>query len=55
MQNTLFPSNQYFFAYQPAVPDNKVHVAHMGPTWVLSGPGGPDVGPMNLAIKGVNQ
>ena len=24
---------------------------HMGPTWVLSAPGGPHVGPMNLAIK----
>ena len=25
--------------------DSKVHVAHMGPTWVLSDPGGPHVGP----------
>ena len=25
----------------------------MGPTWVLSSPGGPHVGPMNLAIWGV--
>ena len=32
-------------------PDNKVQVAHMGPTWVLSAPGGPHVGPMNLAIR----
>ena len=32
------------------VPGNKIHVAHMGPTWVLSAPGGPHVGPMNLAI-----
>ena len=32
-------------------PDSKVHVAHMGPTWVLSAPGGPHVGPMNLAIR----
>ena len=31
-------------------PDSKVHVAHMGPTWVLSAPGRPHVGPMNLAI-----
>ena len=23
----------------------------MGPTWVLSAPDGPDVGPMNLAIR----
>ena len=31
--------------------DSKVHVAHMGPTWVLSSPGGPHIGPMNLAIR----
>ena len=31
-------------------PDSKVHVANMGPTWVLSAPVGPHVGPMNLAI-----
>ena len=31
-------------------PDNKVHGANMGPTWVLSAPDGPQVGPMNLAI-----
>ena len=29
------------------IPDNKVHGAHMGPTWVLSAPDGPRVGPMN--------
>ena len=33
-------------------PDSKVNVANMGPTWVLSAPGRPDVGPMNLAIRG---
>ena len=31
-------------------PDNKVHGANMGPTYVLSAPGGPHVGSMNLAI-----
>ena len=36
-----------------SVPDNKVHGANMGPTWVLSAPDGPHVGPMNLAIRGV--
>ena len=30
-------------------PDSKAHGANMGPTWVLSSPGGPHVGPMNLA------
>ena len=32
-------------------PDSKVHGANMGPTWVLSAPGGPHVGTMNLAIR----
>ena len=31
-------------------PDSKVHGANMGPTCVLSAPGGPHVGLMNLAI-----
>ena len=31
--------------------DSKVHVANMGPTWVLSAPGGPHFDPMNLAIR----
>ena len=36
------------------IPDSKVHGANMGPTWVLSAPGGSHVGPMNLAIGDVN-
>ena len=32
-------------------PDSKVHGANIGPTWVLSAPDGPHVGPMNLAIR----
>ena len=32
-------------------PDSKIHVANMGPTWVLSDPDGPHVGPMNLALR----
>ena len=32
------------------IPDSKVHTANMGPTWVLSAPGGPHVGLMNLAL-----
>ena len=38
-----------------AVPESKVNGANMGPTWVLSAPGGPHVGPMNLAIWGVQR
>ena len=37
-----------------ATPDSKVHGANMGPTWVLSAPDGPHVGPMNLAIRDCN-
>ena len=32
------------------LPDRKVHGVNMGPTWVLSAPGGSHVGHMNLAI-----
>ena len=32
-------------------PDSKVHGANMGPTWVLSAPDGPHVGPINLTIR----
>ena len=32
-------------------PDSKVYGAIMGPTWVLWAPGGPHVGPINLAIR----
>ena len=31
--------------------DSKFHWANMGPTWILSAPDGPHVGPMNLAIR----
>ena len=32
------------------ISDNRVHGANMGPIWGRHGPGGPHVGPMNLAI-----
>ena len=35
------------------VPDSKEHGANMGPTWVLSAPDEPHVGPMDLAIRGL--
>ena len=44
----------YFFlmvAVDLIIPESKVHGAKMGPTWVLSAPDGPHVGPMNLAIR----
>ena len=50
----------YFFnhKYRPEVgntlhpsPDSKIHGANIGPTWVLPAPGGPHVGPKNLAVR----
>ena len=34
-------------------PDSKVHGANMGPMWGRQDPGGPHIGPKNLAIWGV--
>ena len=36
------------------IPDSKSSWANIWPTWVLSAPGGPYVGPMNLAIRDYN-
>ena len=33
-------------------PDSKIHVANIGPTWVLSAPGGPHVGPNEPCYQG---
>ena len=47
--------SHYSMAAQGHVsPDSKFHGANMGPTWVLSAPGGSNIGPMNLAIWEVN-
>ena len=32
-------------------PRYNAHGAHLGPTWLLSAPGGPHVGPINLVIR----
>ena len=48
-------SETFVFSYSVllyVVPDSKVHGANMGPTWVLSAPDRPHVGPMNHAIRG---
>ena len=62
-QTWLVPNTVIFAKYhkQPrraselfpgCVLDSKIHGANMGPTWVLSAPGGPHVGPINLVIRG---
>ena len=50
---TLTTMCTFFFLFWGLIvsPDKKVHGANMGPTWVLSAPDGPHVGPMNLVIK----
>ena len=40
----------FFYTYSINIPDSNVHEANMGPAWVLSAPGGPHVGPMNLVV-----
>ena len=45
--NIICHKKNYIYNYL----DSKVHGANMGPTWVLSAPEGPHVGPMNLAIR----
>ena len=37
------------------IPDSTVHGANMGPIWGRQDPGGPHVGPMNLAIRDIIQ
>ena len=37
--------------YQSRYPDSKIHVAAMGPTWDLTAPDGPHIGPVTLAIR----
>ena len=32
------------------IPDSKVHGANVGPIWGRQDPGGPHIGPINLAI-----
>ena len=46
-----YNSQQSLHKYLTKIPDSKVHWANMGPTWVLSAPDGPNVGPMNLAMR----
>ena len=48
---TVTLSNE--FVRYSNVPDSKVHGANMGPTWALSAPDGPHIGPRNLAIWSV--
>ena len=54
--NDLFPvwTKAITWTNHHVFPDSKVHGAKMGPIWCRQDPGGPHVGPMNLAIWVVN-
>ena len=41
---------QWFVYMTTQYPDSKVHGANVGPIWSRQDPGGPHVGPMNVAI-----
>ena len=43
-------AHKYFHGFV-MFPESKVLVAYVGPTWVMSAPGGPHVDPINLAIS----
>ena len=45
------PPSSMDFKETGVYPDSKVHRRNMGPTWVLSAPDGPHVGPTKLAIR----
>ena len=47
----MYGSDKEYLWY--TLTDNKIHGANMGPTWVLTAPDGPNVGPMNLAIRAI--
>ena len=54
LQNKTFATlchNVMHKAHNQVSPDSKVHLANMGPTWVLAAPGGHHVDHMNLAIR----
>ena len=36
--------------FRKPIPESKVYGANMGPNWGRQDPGGPHVGPMNIAI-----
>ena len=43
-------NNYTTIVYVDIIPDSKVHGANMEPIWGRQDPGGPHVGPMNLAL-----
>ena len=50
-----FSSRQFHHNCRSYHPDSKVHGANMGPSWGLSAPDGPQVDPMDHAIRAVTK
>ena len=46
---------QINISHNQVYPDNKVHGANMGPTWVLPAPDGPHISPMNRVLRVANK
>ena len=46
----MLANHQWGFTWGQINPDSKVYGANLGPIWGRQDPGGPHVGPMNLAI-----
>ena len=45
----------YMSVKSHSIQDSKIHGVIMGPTWILSAPDGPHVGPMNPVIRNIIQ
>ena len=52
IRNKVIQKQAYRAWVSDSNPDSKVHGANMGPTWVLSAPDGPHVGPWTLLLSG---
>ena len=46
--SSLYSKTDFSKVWRHAIPDSKVHGAHLGPTWVLSAPDGPIMAPWTL-------
>ena len=51
--NFIPQSSHSNFVQYSTIPDSKINEANIGPTWVLSAPDGPHVGPMNLSVRDI--
>ena len=50
LSTTIIAAMHSIMLANDRIPDSRVHGANMGPIWGRKGPGGPHVGPMNIAL-----